>query len=76
MSHSDWAWLTLAAAIVAYETRAPRGQLLSQAVDRYRARRPVTTTAVIVYLAGHLMRVWPSRIDPLSIIGRRAGHHD
>lgn len=76
MSHSDWAWLTLAVGIVAYESRAPRGQLMSQAVDRYRARRPVTTTAMIIYMAGHLMRVWPRQVDPLSILARKAGHHD
>ena len=40
MKHADIAWLALAAGIVIYEAAAPTDQLLSQAVDRYRAKHP------------------------------------
>lgn len=73
MKPGDWAWLTLATAILAYELRAPKGELLSQAADRYRTRRPITTHITIFYIAGHLARIWPRRIDPLCRITAWAG---
>lgn len=62
---ADRAWIAIAAAVLVYEALAPRGELLSQGVARYRAQRPVVTHAVIVYLAAHLAGVWPQRFDPL-----------
>ncbi|OTR06940.1 DUF7427 family protein, partial [Mycobacteroides abscessus] len=32
---SDWAWITMAAGIVAYEIACPPGELLSDATTRY-----------------------------------------
>lgn len=74
MKPSDHAWLALGAGIIAYEARAPHGELMSQAVDRYRARRPILTNAVVIYIAGHLTRVWPAHLDPLTRLARWAGH--
>lgn len=71
MKTGDYAWLTLAAGVTAYEIAAalhPHTELLSEAVDRYRGARPIATYAAVVYLAGHLTRVWPQRWDPLSRI--------
>jgi len=67
MRHGDWAWLALAGGVCAYEAYAAysNAELLSEACDRYRQRHPVLTRAVIVYLAGHLTRTVPQRIDPL-----------
>jgi hypothetical protein len=59
------AWVALAAAVVLYEAAAPTDQLLSEAVDRYRAKHPFATNTVICYVALHLLRQWPRRIDPL-----------
>lgn len=73
MKAGDMAWLALATGVLAYEIRAPRGELLSEAVDRYRASRPVLTYAAIVFVAGHLARLWPRRIDPLCVIATQAG---
>lgn len=73
MKHGDWAWTALAIAVLAYELAAPRGELLTQAVDRYRRRRPMITHLVIVYLAAHLMRCWPQRLDPLHQLAEKAG---
>lgn len=69
---ADVAWLTLAAAVAVYELAAPAEELLSEAVDRYRTRHPVIIHAAIVYLAGHLTRVWPRHLDPLCLVARLA----
>lgn len=73
MRPGDYAWVAMAAGVILYEYRAPHDELLSQACDRYRARRPLLTYGVIVYLAGHLARIWPRQLDPLTRISDRAG---
>lgn len=68
MRPGDYAWISLASAVTAYEIKAAidgGGELLSEACDRYRHHHPVITTGLIVYVAGHLARVWPRRVDPL-----------
>lgn len=68
MKPADRAWLGLAAAVLAYEiTAAARAdwELLSEAADRYRRRRPILTHLTVSYLAAHLLRRWPARLDPL-----------
>ena len=71
MKHGDAAWAALGLAVLVYELSAPPGQLLSEAVDKYRDRHPILTNTVIVFLAGHLLRVWPRPIDPLHQIAIR-----
>ena len=71
MRHGDYAWLALAAAILAYEAAAPPGELLSEACDRYRQRHPIITLSVIAYLAAHLARLIPARVDPLHRLATR-----
>jgi hypothetical protein len=66
VKHGDVAWIALAAGIVLYEVAAPKGELLSEAVDRYRRHHPFVTNGVIAYLSLHLLRQWPRRIDPLT----------
>lgn len=73
MQHSDAAWVTLAAGVIAYEASAPEGELLSQAVGRYRQRHPVIVTLAVLYLAAHLLRAIPPRIDPLHQMAVRLG---
>ena len=70
---ADIAWSSLAALIVAYEACSPPGELLSEACDRYRQRHPIITNGIIVYIAAHLMRRWPPRIDPLHHLANRLG---
>ena len=65
MKRGDMAWLCLAAGIVVYEALCPPGQLMSEAVDGYRRHHPFITNATIFYIAMHLLRQWPRRIDPL-----------
>jgi hypothetical protein len=71
MRPADYAWLTLAVAVIAYEAASPPGELLSEAVDRYRHRHPIITHAAILYVAAHLLRRWPQRIDPLHQLAAR-----
>jgi len=71
VKHGDIAWLSLAAGIVVYEALCPPGQLMSEAVDRYRRRHPFITNATIFYIAMHLLRQWPRRMDPLHQFAAR-----
>ena len=74
MRPGDYAWLALAAAVLGYEIAAATRRdwdLLSEAADRYRAGHPVITHLTVVYLAGHLTRRWPARVDPLHRMARR-----
>ena len=71
MRHGTVAWLVLSAAVIAYEAAAKQDELLSEAVDRYRDRHPILTKSVIVFLAGHLLRIWPRPIDPLHQLAVR-----
>ena len=75
MKPADRAWLALAAAITAYEVAAARRgwELLSQAVDRYRRDCPGAVDTSILYLAGHLLRRWPPRLDPLAALAKLVG---
>ena len=69
--HADWAWLILAGVVVGYEIAATTRrdwELLSEAADRYRAGHPVATHLTVLYLAGHLLRRWPAKLDPLHRI--------
>lgn len=68
MKPADKAWLGLAVAVFCYEIGAatrPDWELLSEAADRYRRRHPVLIHVAVIYLAGHLLRRWPARYDPL-----------
>lgn len=71
MRHGDAAWITIAVGIAAYELAAPADELLSQAVDRYRRRHPIIVAGVVLYLAAHLLRAIPPRIDPLHQVAVR-----
>lgn len=71
MRHGDYAWTAIAAAVLIYEVNAPSGELLSEAVDRYRQRHPIITNTVIAYLALHLMRRIPPKFDLLHRLASR-----
>ncbi|QFG09419.1 hypothetical protein I5H08_gp068 [Mycobacterium phage Yuna] len=73
MRCADRAWLAMGLGIAAYEVTCPRGELLSEGVDRYLARRPWTTHVVIVGLALHLLNLLPHRLDPLHQLARLGG---
>lgn len=67
--------LASAIAVVAYELAACRIQhweLISEAVDRHRARYPRLVHIGVALLAGHLTRRIPPRLDPLTQLTRLA----
>lgn len=70
---ADRAWVILGVGVMVYELAAAlrRWELLSEAVDRYRRHRPIITHAGVIYLAAHLLRVWPHRMDPLHRLAER-----
>ena len=73
MKPADCAWIALALAVLGYEAAAATRrdwELLSEAADRYRAGHPVITHLTVIYLAGHLTRRWPQRLDPLHHLTR------
>ncbi len=75
MLPADRAWLAIGVGVTAYELVAclRNWELLSEAADRYRSRHPLLVHGVIVYLACHLTRWCPERIDPLhQLAGRLA----
>lgn len=74
MRPADWAWSALATGVLAYEVAARPGELLSEGMDRYRAHHPVVAASIIIYLALHLLRLWPSRIDPLHRLAAGVKH--
>lgn len=71
MRAGDYAWLGLAVGVVVYEAVAPDNELLSEAADRARAAHRVLVPAAVIYVAGHLLRLWPRRFDPLTQLARR-----
>lgn len=75
MRPADRAWIVLGIGVMAYELAAAmrRWELLSEAIDRYRRRHPIVTHGSVIYLAAHLLRVWPRRLDPLHRLARHVG---
>jgi len=74
---ADVAWLALTVGVVAYEAHASRNrhdwELLSEAADRYRSAHPVLTHGLVLYMAAHLTRTIPRRVDPLCRLAARFG---
>ena len=66
MRMADRAWIALGVGVAAYEISRPRGELLSEGVDRYLTRRPWPTRLAVAGLALHLLNVIPSWLDPLN----------
>lgn len=73
MQPADRAWIALGVGVLVWDATCPPGQMLSQASRRYRDAHPVLWPAAIVYMAGHLMHVWPERVDPLSRLAEAFG---
>lgn len=67
MRAGDSAWI----AILGYEMAAPQGELLSEAMDRYRRAHPWIVAVAISYGYLHLMRVIPERYDLLTQLAIR-----
>ncbi|AQT78337.1 hypothetical protein B1R94_02435 [Mycolicibacterium litorale] len=64
LRQADYGWLTVAAVVLVVEATAEPGELLSEGVDRYLARRPWLTRTAVVLTAAHLLNLLPARVDP------------
>lgn len=73
MRPADRAWLTLGAGIIIWDAACPRGEMLSDASARYTRSHPLVWGTLVVYIAGHLIHIWPRRCDPLSAIATTFG---
>ena len=71
MRAGNSAWLVLLSGVVAYEAFSPPGELMSEATDRARIAHPILTDLAIAYVALHLLRRWPPRLDPLTQLASR-----
>lgn len=63
------AWATLIFGIIAWElyaARGNRGDLLSEVVDDWLIKRPISVRVAILLVAFHLVNWLPWPIDPLS----------
>lgn len=72
MRPADRAWITLAAAVTAWDLSCPRGETLSEGCARYCAAHPVTARVAVVYVAGHLLHAWPPTLDLFTQLTRLA----
>lgn len=68
---ADRAWIAPAAGVIAWGALAD--EMLSQASARYKAARPVLWPATIIYTAGHLMHVWPEKVDLFTLAAKALG---
>lgn len=68
MTPGDFGWVAVGGVVVVYEAVAVvRGwPLISEVMDSYRAGFPLIVYPGVIYLAGHLLRVWPAQFDPLT----------
>lgn len=66
MQPGDRAWLVVPLYVALWDALCQRGQMLSERSLEYRKAHPVLWCGLVVYVAGHLMHVWPVRCDPLT----------
>jgi len=58
----------MAGGIIAWDIACPRGEMLSDASARYTKSHPLLWGGTVVYIAGHLIHIWPKRYDLLSVL--------
>ena len=62
------AWSAIALGVVTYDVLCPKGETLSEGVDRALEKYPALTTIAIGAVALHLLNVLPPEIDPIHRI--------
>ena len=78
MRPSEKAWIGLAVGIFTYDVLCPRGETLSEGVDRAleHPRNKYATMGAIAITGAHLLNVLPEKIDPLHHLLRVIQHKD
>lgn len=67
------AWLGILGSVAVYEALAPKGELLSETVDRAIQAHPIATRVAIGYTALHLGGGLPKRLDAFNGLARLLG---
>jgi hypothetical protein len=62
---STIAWTAIALEVVAYDLFCPKGETLSEGIDRWLINKRAATIGAIGVTALHLLNAFPERIDPL-----------
>jgi membrane protein implicated in regulation of membrane protease activity len=73
LQYDDYGWLAVGAVVLAAEIAAPPGRLLTEGACRYKRRRPITWTAVVMTTALHLVGWLPKRVDPIHLFAKACG---
>src|SRR5688572_22119396 len=60
------AWGALIGGVALYDLTCPKGETLSEGVDRSLEASKLATTAAVGITALHLLNILPERIDPFS----------
>lgn len=63
----EWALVALASAVIAYDLLCPKGQTISEGVDRLLEKYPVATRLAGAVIVGHLANIIPNpdKYDPI-----------
>ena len=74
MKQADAGWLAIPVVVVTAEAWliSRHAGTLSQRADTYHNCAPWLWRGLVIYVAGHLLRVWPRQLDPLHRIGKWA----
>lgn len=73
MQPGDRAWIALGAGVAAWDAVSPPGQMLSERSLAYRRAHAILWCGLVTYIAGHLMHVWPARVDVLTRLAQALG---
>lgn len=60
------AWAVIGLGVLAYEAACPKGELLSEGMDRAIEKYPKAVPLAIGAVALHLMNKFPDKIDPFT----------
>ena len=63
---AEKAWMCLIGAVSLYDITCPKGETLSEGVDRALDKHRIITTTAIGITALHLLNVLPDKLDPFK----------
>lgn len=59
-------WLAIGLGVLAYELACPKGELLSEGVDRALEKQKLLTIGAVAITSAHLLNLLPEQVDPFS----------
>lgn len=67
------AWIGLATGVALWDLLCPKGETLTAGMAAWKTQAPLAVTAVVVVTAGHLLGLWPERVDPFQWVAVARG---